>query len=268
MYQDIKFLITHNTRKSLPCLISLDIFSDILRRQVLYNRLCNQNKKTGVTSGAGTTYPLRAPEFYPGFQWGSCCSIFCYCVLLCISLFVHFVPLLLAIVLFVLLSLSFWLLCCLSFCPSPFGYCVVCLFVLLLLAIVLFVFLSLSFWLLCCLSFCPSPFGYCVVCPFVPLLLTIVLFVLLSLSFWLLCCLSFCPSPFDYCVVCPFVPLLLTIVLFVLLSLSFWLLCYLSFCPSPFGYCVVCPFVPLLLAIVLFVLRITDLHYHSSCSQT
>ena len=115
MYQDIKFLITHNTRKSLPCLISLDIFSDILRRQVLYNRLCNQNKKTGVTSGAGTTYPLRAPEFYPGFQWGSCCSIFCYCVLLCISLFVHFVPLLLTIVLFVPLSLSFWLLCCLSF---------------------------------------------------------------------------------------------------------------------------------------------------------
>jgi hypothetical protein len=26
---------------------------------------------TGVTSGAGTAYPSRAPEFTPGFKWGS-----------------------------------------------------------------------------------------------------------------------------------------------------------------------------------------------------
>ena len=33
---------------------------------------------TGVTTGAGTAIPSRAPEFTPGFQWGSCCSIvFC-----------------------------------------------------------------------------------------------------------------------------------------------------------------------------------------------
>jgi hypothetical protein len=32
----------------------------------------------GVTSGAGTAYPLRAPDFTPGFLWGSCYSIFSF----------------------------------------------------------------------------------------------------------------------------------------------------------------------------------------------
>ena len=61
-------------------------------------------------------------------------------------------PVLLAIVLSVL-------------CPFSFDYCVVCPFVLFLLAIVLSVLLSFFFWLLCCLSFCPFSFDYCVVCP-------------------------------------------------------------------------------------------------------
>ena len=29
----------------------------------------------GSTSGTGTAYPSGAPEFTPGFWWGSCCSI-------------------------------------------------------------------------------------------------------------------------------------------------------------------------------------------------
>ena len=33
---------------------------------------------TGSISGAGTAYPSGAPEFTPGFQWDSCCSIFCF----------------------------------------------------------------------------------------------------------------------------------------------------------------------------------------------
>ena len=36
-------------------------------------------EKSGATSGAGTAYPSGAPEFIPGFEWGSCYSIFsCY----------------------------------------------------------------------------------------------------------------------------------------------------------------------------------------------
>jgi len=27
---------------------------------------------TGATSGTGTAYPSEAPEFTPGFKWGSC----------------------------------------------------------------------------------------------------------------------------------------------------------------------------------------------------
>jgi hypothetical protein len=65
---------------------------------------------------------------------------------------------------------------CLSFCPSSFGHYVVCPYVLLL-AIMLFVLLSFFFWPLCCLSLCPS-FGHYVVCLFVLLLLAIMLFVL------------------------------------------------------------------------------------------
>ena len=32
----------------------------------------------GATSGAGTAYPYGAPEFTPGFKWGSFYSIFSF----------------------------------------------------------------------------------------------------------------------------------------------------------------------------------------------
>ena len=38
-----------------------------------YHRVYNTS---GVNSGAGNPTPSRAPKFTPGFQWGSCCSIF------------------------------------------------------------------------------------------------------------------------------------------------------------------------------------------------
>jgi len=53
----------------------------------------------GDTSGAGTAYPGGAPEFTPGFKWGSCYSIFSFMCMLCRSLDVLF----------------FWPLCCLFF---------------------------------------------------------------------------------------------------------------------------------------------------------
>ena len=57
---------------------------------------------TGVTSGAGTVYHSRAPEFTPGFNWGSCYSIFSFIYVFCRSLFV-------------LLCFYFWSSCCLFF---------------------------------------------------------------------------------------------------------------------------------------------------------
>ena len=57
---------------------------------------------TGATSGAGTPYPSGAPEFSPGFQWGSCYSISSFMCMFCSSLFV-------------LLYFFFWPLCCLFF---------------------------------------------------------------------------------------------------------------------------------------------------------
>ena len=47
-------------------------------------------------------YPSGAPEFTPGFQWGSCYSIFSFICMFCRSLFV-------------LLYFFFWPLCCLFF---------------------------------------------------------------------------------------------------------------------------------------------------------
>jgi hypothetical protein len=32
----------------------------------------------GATGGVGIAYPCGAPEFTPGFLWGSCCSIVSY----------------------------------------------------------------------------------------------------------------------------------------------------------------------------------------------
>ena len=67
-----------------------------------YHRVCNQINTTGVTSGAGTAYPSGAPEFTPGFKWGSCYSIFSFICMFCRQLFV-------------LLHVFFWRLCCLFF---------------------------------------------------------------------------------------------------------------------------------------------------------
>jgi hypothetical protein len=65
----------------------------------------------GATSGAGTSYPSRAPDLNPGFKWGSCYSIFSSMCMFCRSLFVLF-------------SFFFWQLRCLQFTDSdyPFGF--------------------------------------------------------------------------------------------------------------------------------------------------
>ena len=67
-----------------------------------YQRVCNQVNTMGFTSRAGTVYLSGAPEFTPGFQWGSCYSIFSFICMFCRSLFV-------------LLYFFFWTLCCLFF---------------------------------------------------------------------------------------------------------------------------------------------------------
>ena len=67
------------------------------------HRVCNQINTTGATSGAGTVYPSGAHAFTPGFQWGSCYSIFSFMRIFCRSLFVLLYFFLLAIVLSVLL---------------------------------------------------------------------------------------------------------------------------------------------------------------------
>jgi hypothetical protein len=53
-----------------------------------YIRMCNQTNTTGATSGAGTAYPSGAPEFTPGFVWGSCYSVFSFICMLRRLLFV------------------------------------------------------------------------------------------------------------------------------------------------------------------------------------
>ena len=64
-----------------------------------YHRVCNQINTTGVISGAGTAYPLGAPEFTPGFIGVR--------VTRSLVLYVCFVDR------------------CLSFCTFSFGHCVV-----------------------------------------------------------------------------------------------------------------------------------------------
>ena len=88
----INDIICSTCRKHFP------VFSSFMT----YHRVYNQINTTGVTSGAGTAYPSGAPEFIPGFQWGSCCSIFSSMCMFCRSLFV-------------LWYFFFWPLCCLSF---------------------------------------------------------------------------------------------------------------------------------------------------------
>ena len=46
--------------------------------------------RTGALSGAGMSYPSGAPQFTPGFKWGSCYSIFSSMCMFCRSLFVLF----------------------------------------------------------------------------------------------------------------------------------------------------------------------------------
>ena len=77
------------------CLILCALFTT-------YYRVCNQIITMGATSGAGTAYPSGAPEFTPGFLWGSCYSIFSFICMFCRSLFD-------------LLYFFFWPLCCLFF---------------------------------------------------------------------------------------------------------------------------------------------------------
>ena len=81
-----------NCRKHLPVLSSL----------MTYHRVCNQNNLTGATSGSTSADPSGAPEFIPGFQWGSCYSIFSFMCSVLQIVVCPFVFFLLAIVLFVL----------------------------------------------------------------------------------------------------------------------------------------------------------------------
>jgi hypothetical protein len=67
-----------------------------------YHRVCNYINTTGATNGAATAYLFGTPEFTPGFEWGSCYSIFSFMCMFCRSLFV-------------LLYFFFWPLCCLFF---------------------------------------------------------------------------------------------------------------------------------------------------------
>ena len=78
------------------------LLMSIFSRGLSTSQQHNQINTTGVTSGAGTAFPSREPEFTPGFQWGSCYLIFRFICMFCRSLFV-------------LLYLFFWPLCCLFF---------------------------------------------------------------------------------------------------------------------------------------------------------
>jgi len=75
----------------------------VLSSFTTYYRVCNQINTTGATSGAGNAHPSGAPEFTPGFQWGSCYSIFSFICMFCRSLFVLLYFFLLVIVLSALL---------------------------------------------------------------------------------------------------------------------------------------------------------------------
>ena len=76
---------------SIQCLGKSFYYVICLRLFVLYR-----------ASGQGTAHPSGAPEFTPGYQWGSCYSIFSFICMFCRSLFV-------------LLYFYQWPLCCLLF---------------------------------------------------------------------------------------------------------------------------------------------------------
>ena len=73
--------------------------SPVLSTFMTYHRVCHWNNSTGATSGGGTAYTSWAREFIPGFNWGSCCAIFSFCVVFCLS----FCPFFFAIVLSIFL---------------------------------------------------------------------------------------------------------------------------------------------------------------------
>ena len=79
-HEHIQLWIVHNIINRL--LIS--IFSSGLSTSQQHNQI----NTTGVTSGAGPAFPSREPEFTPGFQWGSCYSIFRFICMFCRALFV------------------------------------------------------------------------------------------------------------------------------------------------------------------------------------
>ena len=75
-------------------------YFSVLSSFMAYHQACNQINTTGVTSGAGTSYPSGEPEFTPSFLQGSCYSIFYMYVLQIVVC--SFVLFLLAILLSVL----------------------------------------------------------------------------------------------------------------------------------------------------------------------
>ena len=78
----------------------------VLSSFMTYHQVCNQSNTTGSTSGTGTAYNSRVPQFTPGFEQSQCCSIFSFLggglqIIVC-----TFVLFLLAIVLSVLLRFT------------------------------------------------------------------------------------------------------------------------------------------------------------------
>jgi hypothetical protein len=67
---------TH-TNKILKC-VALVNKETLMKKEMSYKLTTFKNSMM-----SGTAYPSRAPEFTPGFLWGSCCSIFIFlcCVL-------------------------------------------------------------------------------------------------------------------------------------------------------------------------------------------
>ena len=72
-----------NTSSSGICcsaMLSIPIKADLFHQIFKYIVVTRLTRRVSLTSVAGTAYLSGAPEFTPGFQWGSCYSIFCFCV--------------------------------------------------------------------------------------------------------------------------------------------------------------------------------------------
>ena len=57
---------------------SFTSISFLINTSLIFITFNNKSNTTGATSGAETAYPPRAPEFTPGFYWGSCYLIFSF----------------------------------------------------------------------------------------------------------------------------------------------------------------------------------------------